>query len=183
MRIIGGNHRGRHLIAPQGLPARPTTDFAKVALFNILDNRYYFEDVEVLDLFAGTGNISYEFASRGCRTLTCVEGNRKCADFIRKTAAMLGFTGLSVVQADAMQFVKSAPRKWDIIFADPPFDFERTAEIPGLVMEREMLRTGGCLVLEHDKKHNFEQHRDFREHRTYGNVHFSFFEKYSVREE
>ncbi len=174
MRIISGSHKGKQLRAPKNLPVRPTTDAAKEALFNILNNDIYFDEVSVLDLFSGTGNISYEFAARGSQSVTAVDQNNNCVRFIKKTADSLDFN-IDVFKDDCVQFVKRAHRTWDIIFADPPYDFERYPELLELIIEKQLVNEGGYLIFEHDNQRSFDEHPNFLEMRKYGKVRFSFF--------
>lgn len=175
MRIISGKNKGRKIIAPNQLPVRPTTDMAKESLFNIIRNYVDIDEITVLDLFAGTGNISYEFASRGCPSLLSVDHNFKCISFIRQTAEKLDFTNLEVLQSDYKQFLSRSKYSWDLIFADPPYDMNNIDEIPNLVFDNKHLNANGWLIIEHDKKHDFSKHVAFYEQRTYGRVNFSFF--------
>lgn len=177
IRIIGGTHKSRQVAAPGNLPVRPTTDFAKEALFNILQHQLDFETISVLDLFAGTGNISYEFASRGCRDITCVESNFKCYSFIKKTAAEFGFNQINVIKNDVFSFIKTHNGRYDLIFADPPFELDRLTEIPGLVFAQELLTENGRLIVEHGPRTTLEQNPCFVEQRSYGNVNFSIFKR------
>lgn len=175
MRIIAGTHKGRILHPPKGLPVRPTTDLGKESLFNILNNRVDFEELRVLDLFAGTGNISLEFASRGAGEVVAVEINHKCIDYIRKVSYELAFDKVFTVKANVFGFLKSVSGKFDIIFADPPYDLKETIMIPELVFGHSLLQPGGWLIIEHDVFKNFVNHPQFFEERRYGKVHFSFF--------
>ncbi|MCB0401563.1 MAG: 16S rRNA (guanine(966)-N(2))-methyltransferase RsmD [Flavobacteriales bacterium] len=175
MRIISGKYKGKHLSAPKNLPVRPTTDFAKEALFNILGNEFELDGITVLDLFSGTGNIAYEFASRGAKTITCIDANNHCVSYIKRTAKELGFDQLDVYKNDVFQYLKKYPKQFDIIFADPPYDLEKSDEIITLVMEHQLLKPGGMLILEHDRKWDFSDHPQFVDHRRYGNVNFSRF--------
>lgn len=175
MRIISGKNKGRKIIAPVQLPVRPTTDMAKESLFNIIRNYIDIEEATVLDLFAGTGNISYEFASRGCPSLVSVDKNFKCTSFIKQTAEKLNFTTLQVIQSDFKLFLGRTKQTWDLIFADPPYDMENTVELPDLIFNNNLLNTNGWLIIEHDKKHDFSSHFAFHEQRSYGRVNFSFF--------
>lgn len=175
MRIISGKNKGRKIIAPVQLPVRPTTDMAKESLFNIIGNYIDIEEISVLDLFAGTGNISYEFASRGCPSLISVDQNYKCTNFIRQTAEKLNFTSLQVIQSDFKLFLSRTKNSWDLIFADPPYDMKNVDEIPDLVFNNKRLKDNGWLIIEHDKSQDFSSHFAFYEHRTYGRVNFSFF--------
>jgi 16S rRNA (guanine966-N2)-methyltransferase len=160
----------------KGLEARPTTDFAKEGLFNVLGNIYDFEETEVLDLFSGTGSISLEFASRGSQHIDAVELNPRHASFIAKTAQELKFRQIRVLKTSVYQFLKSCAHTYDIIFADPPYDMEGVTELPGLILEKGILKEGGMLILEHSKKLDFSTHANLVNHRNYGSVNFSFFE-------
>ncbi|MDX5429398.1 MAG: RsmD family RNA methyltransferase [Bacteroidota bacterium] len=175
MRIVSGKFRGKIIVAPKNLPVRPTTDMAKESLFNILNNYYHFDQVEVLDLFAGTGNITYEFGSRGTESITAVDLDRDCTRFIRKTSEAMGLDSVKVYQEDAIQFLKKAYQTWDIIFADPPYDHPQVEQIPDVVLDRELLKEGGMLVLEHSEDHDFSDHPGFYDSRKYGRVHFTLF--------
>jgi 16S rRNA (guanine(966)-N(2))-methyltransferase RsmD len=176
MRIISGKFKGRRISAPANITARPTTDFAKEGLFNLLNNRIDFEDIEVLDLFSGTGSISVEFVSRGCSHVVSVEqSDRQCA-FIRKVCSELSIDNLNLIKSDVFRFIGSCHMKFDMIFADPPYELKQLAEIPGLVFENQLLKPEGLFVLEHSAKTDFSNHPNFVEHRHYGNVNFSFFE-------
>ncbi len=176
MRIISGSHRGRHIMAPANLPVRPTTDLAKESLFNILNNSIDLEEVSVLDLFAGTGNISYEFASRGSKTVVAVDINLRCTDFIKRTAAMLNFDAIQVIKSNVFGFLKFANRPYDIIFADPPYDMENISLLPDLIFQNNLLNDNGLLIIEHSKDNDFALHPNFSHIRNYGKVNFSFFE-------
>lgn len=177
MRIIGGAYNGRVIHPPKGLEVRPTTDLAKESLFNILNNRVDFEGIAVLDLFAGTGNISLEFASRGAERVISVEKNHKNAAFIAKAAADFGMKNLQVRKADAFRYLKDFKLNFDIIFADPPYEMKETAGIPGLVFSNTILKEEGWLIVEHDKTLNFSNQAGFYDERKYGKVHFSFFQQ------
>ncbi len=175
MRIIGGKQRGKQIPPPKNFTARPTTDFAKEGLFNILTNMYDLEDVSVLDLFSGTGSISYEFASRGCRDITAVEMNINHSGFIKSTAASFGFGAIRVVRHNVFDFLNICRLQYDIIFADPPYEIEGLEGIPGKLLSLSLLKEGGIFVFEHPAAYNFEKHPNFIKERKYGNVHFSFF--------
>lgn len=175
MRIISGKNRGRKIIAPTDLPVRPTTDFAKEALFNILSNQITLDGIEILDLFAGTGNISYEFISRNAQKVLAVDNNYKCTKFIQQTADKLNYPNLSVILSDYNAFIKHTSLKWDIIFADPPYDMEEVDKIPDLILSKQLLNPGGFFILEHKKTIDFSHLPFFHSHREYGNVNFSFF--------
>ena len=175
MRIIGGKFRGKQIHTPGNLPVRPTTDFAKEGLFNVLNNLIDFEDLEVLDLFAGTGSISYEFISRGCKEIVGVDIEHKCTKFIYQTAEALNPGCMSVIRADVFAFLKKPQGQFDLIFADPPYELEKIDELPGLVFEKKLLRTDGYFVLEHSRNYDFSSAPGFYQHRKYGNVNFSLF--------
>lgn len=175
MRIIAGNLRGRRLNPPQNLPVRPTTDMARESLFNILNNYVDYEDCAVMDLFAGTGAVSLEFVSRGVREVTSIDINSQCTDFIKQCAAQLGVSNLHVVRADVFDLLKRANRKFDIIFADPPYALEGLPQLPDLVFSRDVLTDDGIFILEHPAEFSFEEHPHFWQHRAYGKVNFTFF--------
>ena len=177
MRIISGKYRGRTIVPPRNLRARPTTDFAKENLFNVLTNLVDFEECDILDLFSGTGSISYEFASRDARSVTSVEVNSVHHNFIRQTAKELKFENFYAVKANAFLYLKSCSKKFDIIFSDAPYDLEGSAEIISLVFERDLLNDDGFLIFEHSKEQNFSDHPKFWQSRSYGSVQFSFFKK------
>jgi len=175
MRIISGKNRGRQIIAPDNLPVRPTTDMAKESLFNILNNYFYFDRVKVLDLFAGTGNISYEFASRGAASIIAVDIDLHCTNFISRTIEKLQFANAAVIRQDAFAYTSSCRQTFDIIFADPPYQLEDIGKIVDNVFEHNLLKPNGWLVLEHSKVHDFSRNPHFYEHRNYGKVNFTFF--------
>ena len=177
MRIISGKNRGKRIIAPAKLPVRPTTDVAKEALFNILNNYYHFSEVSVLDLFAGTGNISYEFAARGAEEITAIDENYNCVKFIKKTAAELEFP-IQTIKSDVFKFLEKASLKANIVFADPPYDFEKEQfeKIATLVFEGDFLAEEGMLIIEHSKHTDLSHLDQFVESRKYGSSVFSFFE-------
>ena len=177
MRIVSGRYKGRAINPPRNLRARPTTDFAKENLFNVLGNMVDFEECNVLDLFAGTGSISYEFASRGARSVTSVEINAVHYNFIRQTAAQLEIENLYPVKANVFLYLKSCPKQFDIVFSDAPYDLEGSEQVVKLVLEGDLLRPGGILVFEHSKKMDFSTYPEFWQLRSYGSVQFSFFKK------
>lgn len=177
MRIISGKYKGRSIDPPRNLRARPTTDFAKENLFNVLGNYVDFETCDVLDLFAGTGSISYEFASRGARSITAVEINSVHHRFIRQTAAELGFENFYPVKANVFRYLSSCSKQFDVIFSDAPYDLEGSEKVVELVLDGDLLREDGILVFEHSKKMDFSKHNFFWQSRSYGSVQFSFFKK------
>lgn len=177
MRITGGFLRGRRLEISSKLKARPTTDIAKEALFNILANRLDFEKLTVLDIFAGTGSISFEFYSRGATNITCVELNYLNNIYIKKNAEALGVQNLNTVQKDAMLFIAKEPAdSYDIIFADPPFNFVHRLKISEIVFKNNLLKSNGLLIVEHNPEDNYALSPHFVELRKYGSVNFSFFQ-------
>lgn len=175
MRIISGIHRGRIIQPPKNLRARPTTDFAKENLFNVLSSHIGIEDAEVLDLFSGTGSISYEFASRGAASVVSVEINAVHHNYIKETARKFGFDNIFAVKANCFLYLKSCTKRFDIVFADPPYDIQGSETIPETVFERGLLRSGGWLVFEHSAKMDVSDHPNFYERRVYGSVNFSIF--------
>ena len=176
MRIIGGNHQRRLIHPPSSLPVRPTTDKAKEALFNILNNHFDFESIQVLDLFAGTGSISFEFASRGAPEVVAVDSHPGCHRFIRQVKEQLELDNLVPVRADAFRYLSACSAGFDIIFADPPYDMAEITQIPGEVFSRSLLARGGWLILEHGADTSFDDHPFFIRKKKYSKVHFSFFE-------
>lgn len=176
MRIIGGKLRGKTICPPNGYKARPTTDFAKEGLFNILNNEYEMEGLQVLDLFGGTGSISFEFASRGASMVYCVEMLPLHANFIKSQAQQFGLKNVTVVRHNVFDFLEICHEKFDIVFADPPYAIEGLDGIPDKVFAREIIHHGGYLILEHPDEYEFSSHPYFVKERKYGNVHFSFFE-------
>lgn len=177
MRIIGGRLKGKSIEPPAGYKARPTTDFAKEGLFNILDNEYEFEDLKVLDLFGGTGSIAFEFASRGASRVYCVEMTRENASFIKQEADRLGLGNVTMVRDNVFDFLPICREKFDIIFADPPYALDALETIPDQIFDRDILHPGCYFILEHGDEHSFTNHPNFVKERHYGRVHFSFFEK------
>lgn len=177
MRIISGKYRGRTITPPRNLRARPTTDFAKENLFNVLGNIVDFGACDVLDLFAGTGSISYEFASRGARSVTAVEINPVHWNFIRQTAAQLAIENFYPVKANVFLYLKSCSKQFDLIFSDAPYDLEGSEGVVCQVLDGELLRPGGIFIFEHSKKADFSARPEFWQLRSYGSVQFSFFKK------
>jgi 16S rRNA (guanine966-N2)-methyltransferase len=175
MRIIHGMHKGRLVHPPKNLPVRPTTDFAKESIFNILNNHFEFDGLKILDLFCGSGNISYEFASRGCGEVTCVDSSYQCCDFIKKTAASFKMDAIRVVKSDVFAFLKRPSGPFHIIFCDPPYDMEKFESLPELVFANKLLKENGWLIVEHGPHTDLSKLEHFSEHRKYGNVNFSIF--------
>ena len=177
MRIISGKFKGRAINPPKNLRARPTTDFAKENLFNILTNLVEFDQCDILDLFAGTGSISYEFASRGAKSVTSVEINAVHHNFIRTTAKALGADNIFVVKANVFLYLRSCTKSFDIIFSDAPYDLEGLDQVVSLVLDGDILKQDGIFIFEHSDKYNFENHPLFWQSRSYGSVQFSLFKK------
>lgn len=175
MRVTGGKYRGRRIDPLPGFRARPTTDFAREGLFNILDNRIDFEETRILDLFAGSGSISYEFSSRGAMEIHLVEQDSKYIAGIRRTIKDIGFENIKAIHIDARTYLKICKEKYDIVFADPPYDLPWLGEIPDMIARSGILEKDGFFILEHSKRMNFSGHKLFFEHRVYGGVNFSFF--------
>jgi 16S rRNA (guanine966-N2)-methyltransferase len=175
MRIISGKFKGKRIPSYGKIDARPTTDFAKEGLFNVLNNHIDFEELSVLDLFAGTGSISLEFISRGSSPVVAVEMNPKHCSYIRQLTSELSIDNLIVQRADTFRFVASCKMKFDLIFADPPYQLTDIDKLPNLIFKHQLLKEDGWLVLEHSNKLNFEKHPFFMMHKHYGNVNFSFF--------
>lgn len=176
MRIISGTFKGRRLTAPKQLPVRPTTDRAKEALFNILNNRLVWDEIKTLDLFAGTGNISYELASRGVHNLIAVDQNKYCTYFIHQTAKSFEMP-IVVIKSTVEKFLEKPCGPFDFIFADPPYAFtqEQLLAIADKLTLSQWMNKKGLLVLEHDKHLSLSAHPQFEEERTYGSSRFSFF--------
>ena len=182
MRIISGIYRRRRFDVPKSFSARPTTDFAKENLFNVLSNLIDLEDTDALDLFAGTGSITFELASRGCKRVTAVEKNNAHASFIAKVTEELMCSTIDLIRGDAFRFIQTArPDSFDFIFADPPYALKELEEIPRLILERELLREDGLFVMEHPKNFDFSALPHFLQHREYGSVNFSIFLKEAER--
>ena len=177
MRIISGKYKGRRITAPKNLPVRPTTDMSKEALFNVLNNHYHFAELKVLDLFSGTGNISYEFGSRGCENITSIDGDVGCINFIKKTAKEFDLN-ITAIKNDVFKFLEKHKATYDIIFADPPYgieqkEFEKLIE---LVFEKELLDPAGMLVVEHSKRTKLDHMMHFSFEKNYGGSVFTFYE-------
>lgn len=175
MRIISGRLKGILIHPPKGLPVRPTTDRAKESLFNILDNQFDLSQLSVLDLFSGTGNISYEFASRGAEDVTAIDLHFKCVEFIKSMVTKHQMSNVSVQKKDAFAFLKTTPKTYDIIFADAPYAHNDIYTIPRLVAERKLLKDGGRLIVEHENILDLGNEPNFLDKRIYGQSCFSFF--------
>ncbi len=176
MRIIGGSLGRRIIKPPAGLPVRPTTDKAKEALFNILNNYVSFEDLRVLDLFAGTGSISYEFASRGAKQVVAIDNNVKCVRFMQKVKQEYELNKLVIYRADALKYIAHATGTFDLVFCDPPYDMAGIADLPGMIFSKKVIDNKGMLIVEHPANIIFDSHPLFAFKRNYSKVHFSFFE-------
>lgn len=181
MRIITGKHKSKRIQAPKNLPVRPTTDMAKEALFSIINNSYYFNNITVLDLFSGTGNISFEFGSRGTENITAVDAHFGCIKFINTTSKELDLN-INAVKSDVFKYLEKATSKFDIIFADPPYEFELDLfeKIVDLIFEKKLLNSDGTLIIEHSKHTDLSKHIHFSYSKKYGGNMFSFFEKEST---
>lgn len=174
MRIIGGEYRGRIITLPKNFKARPTTDLAKESLFNIMQNRIEFEGLKVLDLFAGTGNISYEFISRGNNDVTMIELNFQHVQFIKSVLREFNEKAI-VIRSDAFRYLTQCNEQFDFIFADPPYDHPEFDKVVPLILSRNLLRANGWFIMEHPKAFDFKDSPLYVETRRYGQVHFSFF--------
>ncbi len=175
MRIIGGKAAGLRLNPPQNLPVRPTTDIAKEALFNILNNKIDFDGLECLDLFAGTGNISFELASRGAGKVTSVDLHGKCILYITETAKKLDLQQIKTRKADVFKYIKTDKDHYDLIFADPPYDIGQLPLLAQMVLENNLLKKDGLLIVEHPSNRKMLEHPNYVETRQYGNSSFSFY--------
>lgn len=180
MRIIGGLYKGRIFHPGKNFKSRPTTDIAREALFNILENRYDFSNKKILDLFSGTGSIGYEFISRGCQEATMVELDSVHYRFIVSVLENLKIKNAMILRTDVFKFLKTARRKYDIIFADPPYDMKSFSQVPEAVFNAGIVKDGGLFIIEHPKEYDFSGHPYFAELRKYGKVNFTFFEKPEV---
>ena len=176
MRIVSGKYKGRRIVAPGKLPVRPTTDMAKEALFNILNNTYYFDEISVLDLFCGIGSICLEFGSRGTRDITAVDSNPGCVQFVDKTSRSLDL-GIQTLRSDVFTFLERSSRSYDLIFADPPYEMpqEKFLDLVNAVFERKVLDQEGMLIIEHGKNTDLSGHPNYLRSRKYGSNVFSFF--------
>ena len=184
MRIISGKFKGRRIFPPKGLPVRPTTDMSKEALFNVLNNHFSFEGLKILDLFAGTGNISYEFASRGCTPITSVDADFGCVKFIKQVATEYDFN-IAATKSDVFSFLEKNKTSYDIIFADPPYALDQKTfeKIVLLIFEKELLNEEGMMVIEHSKYTKLDHMINFSFQKSYGGSIFSFFELDSTEEQ
>ena len=175
MRIITGQFKGRHFDIPRTFKARPTTDFAKENIFNVLNGYIDFDGITALDLFAGTGSISLELVSRGCKEVVSVEKDRDHARFIAECMKKINAENDILIRGDVFRFLKSCHQKFDLIFADPPYALPELDTLPDLVFEHDLLAAEGVFVFEHGKHNDFSAHPRFKEHRSYGSVNFSIF--------
>ncbi len=176
MRIISGKYKGKRILAPKNLPVRPTTDFAKEGLFNILGNRIDIEGASVMDLCAGTGNMSLEFASRGASSVIAMDDHPGCIKFINRMAREMDFDCIKTIRSELFKFIKKLHGNYDLIFADPPYGIHNTDKLPDLILEKNVLNEDGYFILEHSADYNFEKHPQFCFSRKYGNVNFTFFQ-------
>lgn len=175
MRVITGIYKGRRFDIPRTFKARPTTDFAKESIFSVIGGYIDFDGAEALDLFSGTGGITLEMLSRGCRRVVSVEADREHHAFIKQCLAKIGATNGIALRGDVFRFLQSCHTKYDLIFADPPYDLPELPGIPQLILDRELLADGGLLVFEHGRHNDFSSHPRFVDHRSYGSVNFSLF--------
>lgn len=176
MRIISGYLGGRRIHPPANMPyTRPTTDIAKEGLFNILQNHFLFEELKTLDLFGGTGSISYELTSRGVKDLIIVEKDQQMFSFIKKTVEALQLENFKVVKSDVFRFIEQCCEKFDLIFAGPPYALQKIDDLPKLIFEKQLLKKGGWFILEHTPKNNYESFPHFQSSRNYGTTVFSIF--------
>lgn len=178
MRIISGKYKGRRFEPPKSFKARPTTDFAKENLFNILNNYLDWEDISsALDLFGGTGSISFEMISRGCPQVICIEKMPAHASFIEKVKENLGIEELVLLKTDVFKYLENSRQQFDFIFADPPYDLKNFTDVPRLIIEKDLIKNDGIFILEHSKDYDFSDYKLFKEKRIYGSVNFSIFMK------
>lgn len=184
MRVISGIYKRRRFDVPHSFKARPTTDFAKENLFNVLNNYLDFEEeITALDLFAGTGSISIELVSRGCSRVISVEKDRDHYAFICKIMKGVNAQTCLPIRTDVFRFIQTCRERFDFIFADPPYELNGIETIPDLILSKELLKENGLLVLEHGKQNNFTSHPNFLEHRAYGSVNFTFFKPQSAQDQ
>lgn len=175
MRIIRGKYGRRRFNVPTNITARPTTDFARENIFNVIENMVDIEGLRCLDLFAGTGAVSFELLSRGAASVTSVEKSATQARFIEKVKQELGDRNLHLLRTDALRFIRDSSTAFDFVFADPPYDMEGFAEIPGRILASGLIAPGGLFIMEHSGKHDFSALPGFHSHRSYGSVNFSIF--------
>lgn len=175
MRIIGGTRKGMRLQPPSGLPVRPTTDRARESLFNILSNQFHFETLRVLDLFSGTGAIALEFFSRGSAEITAVDLNRKCTAWIQKAASQMEAHDLQVHQSEVLKFLSNTPQKFDLIFADPPYEMAEIDEVASVILSRQLLAENGIYILEHRSSFHPTLQEYIYDRRDYGQSAFTFY--------
>jgi len=177
MRIISGKYKGRRINAPKNLPVRPTTDMSKEALFNVLNNYFNFDGLKVLDLFSGTGNIAYEFASRGSNNITCVDADFGCVKFIKQTATEYDFN-IAAIKSDVISFIEKSNANYDIVFADPPYAFDQKTfeKIVNTIIDKKLLNPDGMMIIEHSKYTKLDDLVHFSFKKSYGGSIFSFFE-------
>jgi 16S rRNA (guanine(966)-N(2))-methyltransferase RsmD len=177
VRIISGQFRGKKLIAPSDLPVRPTTDFAKTGLFNIINNYYSIEKLTVVDLYAGTGNLSFEFASRGCKDITAIDKDSSCCNYMNKTAQQLNISqSLKVLHSDVLTYLSNSKKQSDIIIADPPYEETPASELVNLIFDNQLLKSNGVFILEHSSDVDLSLLPHYLQTRKYGFVSFTFFE-------
>lgn len=182
MRIISGRYKGRRISVPNSFKARPTTDFAKENLFNVLDNSIYWEECQALDLFGGTGSIALELVSRGCTKVFCIEKEPAHYTFIEKAKDILKAEELTVYKMDVFKYLSLCKQQFDIIFADPPYDMKKLSDIPQIILDKDLIAPGGTFIMEHSKEYDFSNLPLFSEKRIYGSVNFSIFRKESKDE-
>ena len=179
MRIISGSLGGRILHPPKGLPVRPTTDFAKTALFNLLNSRINLEECDVLDLCCGTGSISFECASRGARKIQSVDAHAACVKYVNETASLLGISNIQALKSDIFSFLEKEKALFQFIFADPPYEAAWIEDINPAILRQNKLSVGGILIIEHGSKTDLADQFGFLEKRKYGNVNFSIFKHHA----
>ncbi len=175
MRIVGGKYKGRRFNPGKTFRSRPTTDFSKESLFNILENTISWQETAALDLFSGTGSISFELVSRGCKSVCAVERDPYHCRFIREVAEELQLTGFTLVRDEVFRFISRTTEKYHLIFADPPYDMPNFSSVAERIVGSSLLAPGGLFILEHSKYYNFSHYAEYSDSRTYGNVWFSFF--------
>ena len=176
MRVITGIYKGRRFEIPKTFKARPTTDFAKENIFNVMNGLVDFEGTSALDLFSGTGSISIELLSRGCKSVISIEADKDHHAFIRQCLKKIGADNCVPVRCDALRFIRGCHQQFDIVFADPPYAMPELPQLPGMILKHKLLKEGGLLVFEHGKHNDFSSLPGFLEHRAYGSVNFSIFQ-------